>query len=386
MNTLTQEEFQQLMEVRHPECLSIYLPLPQAGQDPRHTATLLKNLMRRAAESLQKKDLRQAEIDRILQPLDALLQPSWYSRPHSEGMALFLHDGQIKMVQLPVAVVESVTVANRFRVRPLLSFLNQNGSYYLLALNLNSVHLYTADRYQLNEIMVEDMPASLQTIVASYDMEGNLQRHSSSSKGSTSNNSSVIHGYTSAKDSEKTRMEEFFRQVDAAIIRKLPADDKPILLACVDYLFPLYQSVSKSTRLIDGHVSGSPDTLGVERLLSEGWQMVGPRFDAGKSKSWQKYLDKMGSDQVLTNIRQVMTAAAHGRVDILFLVPDRHIPGQYDKETGLINPIIGSISPDHEDLLDLATIQVLGHHGKVFFLDPADLPEKADCLAVLRYA
>lgn len=388
MYRLTQDSFVNLLEFRHDPCLTFYLPIQPADQASRQhmvTATI-KNQIREASDILLERGIRQSQIDLMTKPLKDLFDSSWFTKPLPSGLAVFISEDLFQIIQLPRIVSESVTVSNRFHVRPLLSFQNDSGTYYLLALSLRSLTLYKADYDQLMPVAMPDLPESLQTIIDSYSMESNLQRHSSSSKGSNRANSSIQHGYENAKDSEKDRIIEYFRSIDDVLNKHLAADIKPLVLVCVDYLYPLYQSISRYPRLLEQHVSGSPDTLGAERLASEGWQIAAPEFVTGQQKAWAKCEQKMGTPQVRTNARSIVKAAVQGQIEALFLLPE---------SPPAVSPVLSSdadeqiIEPGRseiDDLLDIAILQVLRHNGKVYLLDPADLPDNADCLALLRYA
>ena len=387
MYRLTQESFVNLLEFRHDPCLTFYLPLQHDDQASRQrtVTAIMKNQVRQASETLLQRGIRQAQIDQMTQPLKDLFDSAWFTKPLPSGLAVFISEDLFQLIHLPRTIPESVTISSRFHVRPLLSFLNDSGTYYLLSLNLGSLALHKADQDQLLPVALPDMPKSLQSVIDSYSVESNLQRHSSSSKGSTRANSSIMHGYDNAKDSEKDRITEYFRKIDDVLNKNLAAENRPLVLACVDYLYPLYKSISRYPRLMDQHITGSPDTLGADRLASEGWSIVAPEFDAGQQKAWAQCQQKMGSSQVRTHARSVVTAAEQGQVESLFLLPELPNSNPASTPADTTAPPLESGRSETNNLLDIAILQVLRHHGKVYLIDRENLPADADCLAVLRY-
>jgi len=62
---------------------------------------------------------------------------------------------------LPLIFTQSVTVAHRFHVRPLLPLFSGDGRYYVLALSQNQVRLLQGSRFSIGEIDLKDLPGSL---------------------------------------------------------------------------------------------------------------------------------------------------------------------------------------------------------------------------------
>src|SRR5690606_17249664 len=65
-------------------------------------------------------------------------------------------------------------------------------------------------------------------------------------------------------------LKEFFRQVDSGARTVVPDDKKPVVLAGVDYLHPLYRAVSGLNVLAEGIV-GNPEELSAAELHRRAW-------------------------------------------------------------------------------------------------------------------
>jgi hypothetical protein len=367
--------------------ISIYLPVARVGAETRQSPVRLRALLKRAEEILKGQNWRQPLIEKIISPMEHLISDTLFWEYQQEGLAIFADETGMKTQLLPIPVNEAIYVSDHFYTRPLIPLLTHDREFFLLALALSEAKVYLGSRYCLEPYPVEGLPGSLQDILTTYSVEKQLGLHSGSSVGGSGG--AVFHGFDNAKDIEKIRIEEYFRQVDAALHRALPGQrQRPLVLACVDYLFPLFRQISKYTPLLEQHVSGSPDTIPADVLLRSAWAIVQPLVEQDQEKAWTAGLSLLGSPRVSVNIRQIIAAATHGRVETLFLPAGRQIPGRYDPETekAVRLPTKETAMPaDSVDLLNVAAVFVFLKGGSVYEADSGTLPENADALAVMRY-
>ena len=298
---------------------------------------------------------------------------------------MFINESGLKTLILPISTEESVTIADRFMIRPLLPLLVQDGHYHMLWLSLNDPKLFRCTKHSMDEIALPDRPISLKAVLDTYNLEKQLQHHSGGSRSGRAGGT-VFHGSESIRDSEKKRIEEYFRQIDGGLKKVLADDKSPVVLACVDYLDPIYRGVSRFPRLMDGHVSGSPETIKRDILLDFGWRAASPHFEQIKDKALDNCRNLLGSPRVIEDIRLILPAALHRQVDILFLLNGAQAWGRTDPSTGRV-VLIEDRLPEfgEEELHDQAAIHTLRHGGQVFMLDSGEMPEQAESLAVLRY-
>ncbi len=79
-----------------------------------------------------------------------------------------------------------------------------------------------------------------------------------------------------------------------------------------------------------------------------------------------------------------MPAAAHGRVETLFVAVGVQRWGAFDPSTGSVTQHEMRQAGD-EDLLDLAAISTMINGGTVYALAPDDLPGESRAAAIQRY-
>lgn len=382
MDRLTAQDFSQLLRLRQDPCISIYLPVEKIGQDTRQGAIRLRKLIKSTAEALHDRGFRTPVIGQLLKPAEALYDDTLFWEHQEQGLALFIHPDGLIRHQLLERCAESVTIADRFMVLPLLAEAARDRIYYLLALSLDGTRLYRATRATLTDCPLPE-PVSVKAVFESYDLEKQLQHHSS---GGGSGGGTVFHGSDSIRDSEKHRIEEFFRQLDSNLKKQLAETDAPLVVACVDYLFPIFSSVSKDWRLIGEHISGSPESMKKENLLENGWQIARSIFNQEKMNALKTCENLLGTDRFRQGIGSLLAPALQGRVDTLFIRQGSQVWGNYDPDTGDVIELLDSQPRFGDlDLLNTAAVLTLEQGGQVFMLNEDEMPLQQESVGLLRF-
>ena len=96
------------------------------------------------------------------------------------------------------------------------------------------------------------------------------------------------------------------------------------------------------------------------------------------------YGDMKGKDRTSDSIVEIVPAASVGRVDCLFIPRGVSIWGRFDPDTGDVQMYLDQ-PPGSQDLLDLAAYHTLANSGRVFLLEPDDMPDATPAAAILRY-
>ncbi len=381
MDLYTRDDLKSLMEFRGFPALSFYLPAQRDGTESRQSSTRLKNLARKAEGLLRERGVKPGEIRALLNPVYHWIDNILLLAPKENGLALFLQPDHLRVLQLPFSVEESVTLSDRWRVRPLIPLVTGDGNYHLLALSLAGSRLFDCTRLKMVERPVPGLPASLKEIAAAYE-DARTPRHPTPAGRS----GGVAKGFSPVKELDKARIEAYLREVDTAVTRQISRDRAPLVIACVDYLFPLYRHLSRYGHLMDRNVSGSPETLKPDRLRAEAWEIVRPLFATARTRAFAQWEAVAGSGRVLEGIVRTLPAAAQGRIESLFLVDGVVAPGFYDPASGAVEPADVLANTDTpEDLYELAAAYVFRHGGDVYLTEPEEMPAGIGVVAILRY-
>lgn len=384
MDHITMTELMQLTN-RYPGwCVSLYMPAHRAGPDNEQDPIRLKNLLREAEERLVSKGLRSPEIEGILQPAKALLQDPAFWRYQSDGLALFLSPEAIHTYRLPIRFDQLVVIADRFHLKPLLPFFANDGHFYTLALSQNQVRIFEGTRHTVDEIVAESMPKAMADTLQYKRFEKNVQFHTGTgAQTSGGERAAVFHGHDPS-DEDKARLVQWFRKVNEELMKLIVGHQSPLVLAGVEYYFPLYRSASSYPNILEKGLPGNPDMLSTTEIHAGVWPLVEPGFSQTQKNAIARYQELTAQNKATSDLKQVVLAAHHSQVDTILVPVGIQVWGRVDPTAGIVEIHAGHETGD-EDLLDLAAIQTLIHGGEVFALPPSEMPSGVQVAAVLRY-
>ena len=379
MNVLTRNNLNSLMAVHKGPCVSVFMPMHRSGPETQQDPIRLKNLIREAEERLIARGLHAPEAKELLEPAERLLRDGLFRQHQSDGLAMFLSLGVFHYYLLPFVFEELVTVTDHFHIKPLLPLLSGDGRYFILALSQNKIRLLQSTHYSVNELDVADVPENLAETLRDDDSWKDLQMHSAlSGKGKFS---AISHG---GEVDSKENIRRYFRRIDRGLHELLRNERAPLVLAGVDYLHPIYKEVNSYPLLMDEGIAGNPERLSAGELHELTWTIVKPYFQKAQQEAVNRYKEFASSGQASNRIRKIIPAAYHGRIEILFVMPDLQQWGTFDPGTDEIHLHKKEKTGD-EDLLEFAAIQTLLNGGTVYMVGAEKKIESGPLAAVFRY-
>jgi hypothetical protein len=285
--------------------------------------------------------------------------------------------------RLPYTFDELVVVTHRFHLKPLLSLLSGDGHFYVLALSQNQVRLLSCTRHSVAVVELPTLPSSLAEALKYNDPHRQLQFHTGT-PAALGRRAAMFHGQGVGIDDTKDNLLEYFRQIDRGLHEALRDEDAPLVLAAVDYYFPLYKEVTDYPHVVDSGIAGNPEALRPEALQAQAWPLVEPIFQQAYTAAVGAYQRYAGTGRTARALAAIVPAAYHGRVDTLFVALGV-------QEWGTFNPPAQEVrlsphpEPAHADLLDLAAIHTFLNRGTVYAVAPEQVPDQTTAAAVLRY-
>ena len=202
------------------------------------------------------KGLRSPDVQEILKPAQRLLQEPGFWRYQSHGLAVFLTPEEFHSYRLPLPFEELVVISNRFHLKPLLPFFASDGHFHILALSQNQVRLLEGTRYTVDEIDLESMPESMAEALQYERFDKQLQSHGGTSSG-TGSRTAMFHGHDIG-DEAKDRILRWFHKIDDGLPNLFTGRQSPLVLAGVEYLFPLYKEANSYPYLLVVVFPGNP--------------------------------------------------------------------------------------------------------------------------------
>jgi len=383
MNPFTKTDLQGLMHGYHGPCVSIFMPTHRGAAETLQDQIRFKNLLREAEENLVKRGLRFPEAGQFLEPAQALQKDSLFWRHQMDGLAVFLSPEISRFYRLPADFKELVVVTDRFHIKPLLPLLSGDDRFYVLALSQKEVRLFHGSRHSLTEVDLKGMPSSLPEAFLQNDLERQVQFHTGTPQGAAKR-AAIFHGHGSGAMDSKDNILQCFRQVDRSLHEVLRKEQAPLVLAGVDFLFPIYRQANTYQPLVDEGISGNPEGVNPDELHDEAWRIVRPHFQKARDEAIALYRQMTAMDRSSCDIKTIVRSAYHGRVETLFAAVGLQRWGMFDLATGKVC-LRDQAGPGDEDLLDFAAIHTLFNGGTVYAVEPDEVPGDTPLAAVFRY-
>ncbi len=388
MDRLSKNEIKTLLEMHEGPCVSIFLPTSRGGVESQQDELRLRHQIRDSENRLLLENLRSTEVEKLLEPFNALLDDGGFWLHTVDGLAIFRTSEMFSYYRLPCSFKEQVVVSDHFYLKPLLPFLATGGRFYILAISQNAIRLLEGTRFSIHELeLPETVPANLAEALKYEEAENEVSFYSSSSGavvGKGGRKAAIFYGQGVGHDDSKDHLLRYFQQIDRGLHALLRDESVPLVLAGVEYLFPIYRQANTYPYLQHQGVPGNPDKLSSDVLHEEAWAVVKPYFQRVQERTAAQYRDNIGTARTSNDIREIMPAAYYGQIDSLFVAIDQELWGNFDPTSNTIHVHKEARFRD-DDLLDEAATQTILHGGPVYAVEQAKVPGESMLAAVFRY-
>jgi hypothetical protein len=313
------------------------------------------------------------------------LEDSRYWRHQSNGLAVFLSKSQFRHYRLPTSFKELVVVTDRYHLKPLIPFVTEDRGFFVLALSQNEVRFLECTRQKVQRIPLRGIPKSILEATKIDLAEKELQFHTGTPS-RRGKRDAIFHG-TGAGDLDTKRMIlRYLQQIDEGLRKLLYNRQVPLVVAAVDYLIPIYREATTYRGLVREGVSGNPERVSNIELRDRALDILQPYFQETRNTMKQKYLELAGSGstRASSDLKEIVSAAYHSRIDTLFVAIGVNQWGRFDHESNRVD-LHSTQEPGDRDLLDLAVVQTLLRGGKVFTSAPHGMPGKSIVAAIFRF-
>ena len=384
MELLTKELIQELLAVDQAPCLSLYMPTHQKHPENLQDSILFKNLVQQMEESLMQK-YSAAEVQKHLEPVNALVNDNDVWNHTLEGLAVFSAKGTFKVVGLHKSVEELAMVADSFHTKPLRQYLQSVDNYHVLCLTLHDIRLFEGNRHSLTKVkLTADIPKTITEALG--DELSDSHSTVASYGGSGGESSPMHHGQGGNKEETEKDAERFFRVVADTIYEHYSKPSGwPLILAALPEHHSLFHKVNKNPLLLSKGISINPSSVSPEKLATMAWEIMEPEYklklDSLVARFEQARANGKGSD----DYKEVAVAAVEGRIDTLIVEADRIIAVR------VTNLVTGNTqkkdltNPRVDDLLDDLGELVTKMGGQVMVIPTDKMPSETGLAAIFRY-
>lgn len=367
--------------------VSLFLSTHKVGRETRQNPTGLKNLLSEAKDRIAQTELDAAEFDDVLAPAFTLLEDYDFWQHQEEGLALFLSREGMQVHKLPIPVAERVVIGSSFHIAPLLALQDTDAAFVILTATSEGIRTSRATRFGMSAMDVTGMPASIESMDEAPDYEGPLQSHGFGrpNTGGHSMPKTQVYG-DSPEEWRKGRLVEYARRTASALAAHLARNPLAVVVIADAEIGGHLAKSDALGPMIAGHVEVNPATLSDAELHAAAWDVMQPiRGEAGDAALGK--LDakaQRGDATACFDPAQLIEAAHHGRVEVLFVAVDAVLQGSFDLQTMAVT-VADDESSATVDLLDLAARQSLRSGGEVRVVAQDRLPEGVSMAAILRY-
>ncbi|MBD1938481.1 hypothetical protein [Microcoleus sp. FACHB-68] len=389
MTLLSVEELKNLVEQPTGVSVSIYMPIYRVGQEIQQNPVRFKNLVREAEDKLEEFGFEKTEIRKMLEPALQEIDEATFWENQNNGLAIFIAPDFFHYYRSPLSFDELVVVADNFHLKPLMPLLTGDGLFYVLALSQQQVRLLECTRSSATEVEVENLPKSMDDALQYDPTAKDGQFRISTSKGGTNNSfqhAGSFHGQGSPdQDKSQQDIEQYFHMIDHALHEFLRNRKAPLVLAGVEYLFPIYREANTYPHLVAEGITGNPEHLKPEELQEQALPIVEPIFLQAQQEAMERYQELAAiTEKTSTDLKEAVPAAYYGRVEELFVAVGVQQWGTFNRDTNTIE-IHQEAEVGDDDLLNSAAIQTILNGGTVYAVEPEKVPAEAPLAAVFRY-
>lgn len=288
--------------------ITMCIPMEVAGNYEKNRIRW-KNACQEMATQLQDQDID----DSFLRPAWALVDDQSFWENQSPGLMGFYAPGFERTIHLIEKPESSVMLANQFYMLPLLQQKNNNDRLYVLALGQNHVKFYEAVPSGIIPIDIDDIVPDNMEDALNLDIgDDQIQAHTAGAK-------SIYHSNDTGKENENKRLIQYFRQVDAGIMKITKGHSIPLVLAAVEHYHAIYESITQYQNFSKHMLVGNPQDL-TPVQISSGLIPVFKDIQHQRIQTFKKSLEaRRGADLSFQGMKALLEHLAMNNVaEIIF--------------------------------------------------------------------
>lgn len=382
MHSLTHDYPAVLLAEREAPCLSLYQPTHRQHPDNTQDPLRFRNLVKQLAASLRK-EYPARDIPSLLRPFEALAEDREFWNHTGDGLAVLGAPDFFRVYRLQRPVAELAVVADSFHAKPLMRIAQSADRYQILGLNRQAFKVFEGNRDALLEL--PPIGGVAQTADALLGKDSDAREGAHRAYGSDGGAAVTRHGTDVKQDAEDRDTEQFFRAVDAAVLKHCSQPSgQPLILAALPQHHHRFRAVSSNPSLTDEAIDVHPDTLSLDALRERAWRVMQPHYLQRLAGLVESFGTAASNGRGADGLRAVAEAAVAGRVETLLIEAERLFPGRIDASSGAITTA-HLARPDVDDVLDDLGEIVLRKGGEVVVVPAERMPTNTGVAAIYRF-
>jgi len=360
--------------------VSLFMPTHRAGTEIDADRLRWKNLVQGAEAALLER-VRRPEATALLAPARELLDDAMEWQHMSDGLVMYLGPDGHRTLRVPAPMTTLATVGDRRMLAHLLRLLSGDEQFFLLALSRQDVRLLGGSRNTVEDIELGETPRSTEEVTLTDEASTDAVARPVGGRGGPA----VFYGHSgSDPNSKQLDVERLFRAVDDGLSDVLRGQSAPMVLVGLEELQVAYREINSYQHLMPAAVNHNADGLSKEELHRLAWPLVERRLQEERELVIERFHELHGTGRVSSDLHEVASAAAEGRVDTLFVRAD---PWVWDGATDEHDPVVVLGSDErfaHSELVDATAVATLRTGGHVFATSRTVVAD-SEVAAIFRY-
>ena len=339
MKELLNQDLKAITEADSAPMISIYLS--------KEGAIDMKALNEKWKESLSKaeyflaKDYGKSFVHSFMEPL--WLTDCVQKLEHlDKGIIVFYSAVMQGYLRVQTSLNDLVVVADSFHIKPLLRIKNNERGFFLVSISVKAINVWV-------------------------EINGHLYRME------TFRNEAELEDNNSKNTNKNPRESKDFISYIATDLNKLLSTYKlPIILAGVQEHLGHMRKYLDHTMVLEESIIGNVEREKIEVLREKCFELLEPYYRKKELKAIEELNLAVSKNNAITYIEDIAVSAVYGKIRKLFVVENRQIWGEINKQTGEI--FISPLQTDShdDDILDDICQIVLAHNGEVVVLKEAE--------------
>ncbi|MGK0604119.1 hypothetical protein [Enterococcus gilvus] len=346
--------------------ITFMLNTHHAHQEVEKDQITFKNFAKEAKRRFEKK-YTDHSFEPFQEKINQLLADGDFWRNGTESIAVILTAEESYIHRLSIAVDDQYYVSDLPYLLAIIKNAQFNYSYYLMALNRDSMKLYFIRNKKVKEVdLPEDAPKDIVTALGDELTGGNLNV---SARGGEVGS---YHGINTKDEEVEIDWVNYYQAVDNYLKEFENPDQLPVYLFALPENQTQFKKVAKNPYYSDkAAINGSPAQATINEIKKES-QKLTVQLASIETQTYQKLMDRKFIDQLV----DIVPAAKEGKISHLFIATSNLVDGFGEDP---------DVEYDRRQVLNEIADNVIKNGGQVFVLDQKDAPDEKSLLAILRY-
>ncbi len=348
--------------------VSLYLPTSPLPQHAGASRIELKNMSREALGQIASAANSPRDVNAIRDNINVLASDDKFWAEQAHTLAIFVCPSRIRSFRLPNRILRTVEVSDRYHLKPLLRSITFPQNAFVLAIGMGAVRLI--------EVSADLQPETLSLPDLPDDAADALSRRSHLERAGN------MQGTESG--SENAILSRYARSVDRALKPILSGQERPLIIAAAEPMASIYANVCSYSHLAASVIAGSPDHASDHDLAIKSRQVLDGLYTDELDGLRLTFEERRSDGRGTSDIAQAARAATFGAVDTLIVDMDAVVPGAID-DAGMVTFM------KEPDAINYGVVDEIARRAwqtgaRVLAARRADIPDRGDLAAILRYA